>query len=252
MIWKSLNPNSYKTFVKYPFRQGFDYFFFLMLICIVVFFVLLLPQIADLSNNLGSKLDHFETFSVKVDTELKEPFYLMKSPKVLVDFNKTNLTNEQMLINDNEIIYKKYFFFGERRIGIHNFENVLENKEAMQNLLPLLFVLILPSILAWIFIFFAIKYFLLILVAAFIAFIAAKERINFSRFVKIGFYAATLSLILEVALLPLFRISWWITLGIFIAYYALGVWITEELEFSSKHKGGKPDFRPKALNLEKY
>ncbi|MFH1505692.1 MAG: DUF1189 family protein, partial [archaeon] len=244
-IAKSLNPNSYKKLVEDPLRQGFNYFLFLIILCTIIFFVLFVPHVLNLSNTLGNNLDKFEEFNIDINMKLKDPFYLSTKPEVLLDLNKTNLTGEQILINDREIVYKEYVFFGEKRIVYDELTDIKATEKTLKDILPVLGILILPSIIVWVFVFFSIKFLIYIFIAAFIALLISKGKHRYGKLMKVGLYASTLSIILELALLPVYRISWWITLAIFIIYFWIGAWITMDTELGrKKKKDGKPDFRP--------
>ena len=245
-IAKTFHPNSYKQFVKAPLKDAFKYFWFLMIISMIVFLILLVPKVFNLSNSLGSKLDNFDTLELDVEMELNDPFYMFYKPKVLFNFNNSNMTDEQVLITQESISYKPFFFFGKRQVVFDDYHDLLANKDDVRELLPMVGLFILPSILFWVFIFYAAKFLLTILLASLIALLIMRKKHKFNYILKIGLYASTFMLILELALLPYYKLSLWIPTVVFLIYFVLGVWLTSDKEFvSKKKKGDKPDFRPK-------
>jgi len=101
MVLKSLNPNKHKDLVKMTLFDLVKFFVFAVFLGIFISILTLLPTLLGYQENIGGELGQFENFNIDADVSLDEAIVILKRPAVVIDFEKDELTNEWVLINNN-------------------------------------------------------------------------------------------------------------------------------------------------------
>ena len=120
-------------------------------------------------------------------------------------------------------------------------KDVVENRGIFVFLIWLLIILVLPMLFLMMFTLYLAKYLLIILGTGFVAFIVMsllKYEIKIRHLVKIGVYAATPMMIIDILSVPFFD-SWGIPYVLFGFYFVVGLAMNAERKIV--HHGRKSD-----------
>ncbi|RJQ16926.1 DUF1189 domain-containing protein [Candidatus Woesearchaeota archaeon] len=231
-LFKSFSPKSYPELTARPLKDAFRYFFFVMLLAIILLAVLFIPATISFSKHLDSMLSSFDTLELKFNAVQNAPVTVFSKPLVVIDLNKTNMSNEQVLITQKDFFYKKYFAFGKDEKSLKTIGNI----KNYDNLLLYAFIFMIPAFLLLIFIAYTLKNLALAVILSLIGFIIFKilsYEIRFGQVFKTAIYSATIMILLEILLLlffPLFLIP----MVLYILLFSIACWFVGQKKFSVK------------------
>lgn len=227
-MFKSLNPESYDELTSRPISDSIKYFFFITFVSLLIMFVLLIPALYSLPGYWNDKINNFETLDVNFSFQLKQPFYLLEDPAVKVEQSGSNLTDARILLTEDGIFYKSMIFFGNKKvIPLNEAYDLAEKRPDMSRLM----LFLLPSLVFWSMVFFAIYFVIIIMVSILLSGLIAwslGSRVHPSKIVKIGIYASTILVLVQLLLMPFFRtlfipiIAYWILLLIILFLFKDG------------------------------
>ncbi len=232
----SLNPNSYKNLSSRKISDAFNHFFLVLIFSLIIFVILFVPFMLSFSSSLEKDFGKIDSFVVDVNLSAAQPITILSHPFVMIDLQKENLTSEQVLINENFLQYRPYYFFGKKTVSLDEFKDLKLHQEKAMTIMVLLFVFMLPAILVLFFLVFAIKNLLLALILSIIGFIIfriSRYDIKFFSLLKTGLYASTILFIPELGLL-LFYPVFLITTALYVLLFILGSWSIAKKRFSIK------------------
>jgi len=174
-IFKSLNPDSLRQLIEGKLKDSIKYFSFLVLFSLIIASLLFLPQLVSFPRTIEDKFSKFEYFNISVNQRMNEPLILTKEPlpKIVIDTTQErNRTDEDLLITETSIIRKG--LFGEEKTEIESFSNILYNKDKIRKFVLYAAIILIPSLFVLAYIFYFIKFMLIILVFWTIALLILK------------------------------------------------------------------------------
>lgn len=221
-IFKSLNPESYDELTHRQLSDSIKYFFFITFLSLMLAFILLLPALYSMPGYWNDKVSNFEELNINFSFQLKDSFYLLDDPAIRVEQTGSNLTGARVLITEDGIFYKSFIFFGQKKvIPLHDAYDLAGQQPTFSKLL----FFIIPAIIFWAMVFFTLYFIVVVLISVLLANIIAwslGSRIRFSTVLKIGLYASTILVLLQLLLLPFLRtvfiplIAYWLLLLIIL------------------------------------
>ncbi|MFH1174020.1 MAG: DUF1189 family protein [archaeon] len=239
LVFQSLLLHKYKELVQKQFRHAVQFFFLIIIFGILIMCLLLIPKIIFFQESIGNSLGQFDSLKITLDVRADHPVKLMDHPTIVLDYNKSKLTNEDVLITEQFIYYKTHPLLKTKAINFTADYDVLQHKEAVQKNMLLLFMLILPAVLVIIFAISIIKYIVLMLVLTILAWIIARIRqsgLKFATILKVSTFTLTIPVIFDIVLLPYLRI-WWLSPALYVLFFSLALLTLSEKSFSEmKHK----------------
>lgn len=219
-IFQSLNPESYSELSDRPLSDSIKYFFFVTFVSLLLMLVLFIPTLYSLPGYWNDKINNFEKLDINFSFQLKQPFYLLEDPAIRVEQSGSNLTNTLVLMTEDGIFYKSMILFGNKKvIPLNEAYDLAEEHPDMSRLIFFL----LPSLVFWSMVFFVIYFIAIIAASIILSGIIAwslGSRLHPSKIVRIGIYASTIMILLQLLLMPFFRvvfiplIAYWILLVI--------------------------------------
>lgn len=224
-IFKSLNPEAYTDLLERKLTNVFKYFLFLLFISFFLFFLILIPVFYSIPSYFDSKLSKFEELNVNFSFKIKEPFYLSESPAIRVEQSGSNLTNTNILITEDGIFYKSFFYFGEKKV-IPLREHYDLTQEKSKFLKVLLFII--PSIFFWGMLFFIFYFLLIILFTILISFVILmiiNYNIGFVKLLKLCLYSSTILVFSQLLILPFIKsiimplVAYWLLILLILFLY---------------------------------
>ena len=207
---RSLNPASYIELSSRMYRNMFHYFFSLIFVAVVALLVLSIPKLIFFPSYIEQQFDKFQKLDVNVDAPMKAPILLTDAqPLVAIDTtgNFTDISNlpVKLLITDKKIQFKSSFATVYES-DISGFSNVLQHQSAFKHLILYIVIAALPTILLALFILFALKYMVILLIAIPLCFGITrvfKGEVRFRSIVRICFYAITAMITLDIITMAL-------------------------------------------------
>jgi hypothetical protein len=245
-IFKSLNPDSIKELIEGKLKDSLKYFSFLVLFALILASLLLLPKLVTFQKTIDEKFSKFDYFNISIKQKMNSPLILTENPfpKIVIDTTQDrNLTDEDLLITENKIIRKG--LFKEETTEIESFSNILYNKDKIQKFVIYASIIMVPSLFVIAYLFYFIKFMLIILAAWAIAILIlklTKHKFKLARIFKIAVYSSTIMILLEMISMPFVRLRL-IPLLIFLGIFGIAVWMNVEKEFVIKHKKEKSNFK---------
>ncbi len=237
--------SKYKKISSGSMMDAIKYFFFVFIMGLVLMCVFSIPFLFRMPSQIGNKMDSFENFNIDLNITTKEPLTLTKQPLVIIDKNRENLSTEFGLFTNEKFIYKKYLFFGKTEIkGKHDY-NIAEDKEKLIKMGSVLFIILIPSVLLVISLFFLTKFMFFIFLFSAIAFFIIhllKYKLSLKKIIKIAMYSSTPTILLDFMLFPYIRLGLY-SLIPFLILFILALFTVSERQFHIKHKSGKDIFK---------
>lgn len=204
-IFKSLNPESYDELTHRPLSDSIKYFFFITFVSLLIMFVLLIPAFYSFPGYWNDKVANFEELDINFSFQLKQPFYLLDDPTIRVEQSGSNLTDARVLLTEDGIFYKSMIFFGNKKvIPLHETYSLADEQPNVSRLT----FFILPSLVFWSMVFFTIYFIVIIIISILLSGVIAwllGSRIHPSKVVRIGLYASTILVLLQLLLIPFLR-----------------------------------------------
>ncbi|MFC1753315.1 hypothetical protein ACFL96_07980 [Thermoproteota archaeon] len=258
----AFHPGRYDEISERRTKDSFKYFFSFMFVAFILLIILSIPLMLMGPGYIDKQLSKFDKLDIKIETEMNDELHLTESnPKLLIDtrvtdYNFTRNPEERYIITDKHFYYKNPFnpFAKEyNHVLIGDYKNVLDQTGWYSNILVWLFVLMIPSILVLAYIIYAIKYLLLILIASAAGIIIArllKFNISFARLFKVGIYAITPAVLLELIGFMLNFSQYQLHHALFLLLFILGAIKSGNIE-ELHEKRKKPKFSIKSKKKKK-
>jgi hypothetical protein len=210
-IFKALNPYNYKELAENKFSQVLKYYFFIILLSVIIMSLLFIPFLYYTGSYVAESVSHFDNLTVNSDFKLKESFNILSNPVIRFETENKNMTNELVLITPEHVSYKHYLIFGaERDIPLIRGVDIANSARA-KTLISLGVFFLLPSLFFWILVLSIVYFTIIILITyLFVLIITGLLRMSLSMFklLKLCIYAATIFIVLQLLLMPFFRIFW--------------------------------------------
>ena len=248
-IFKSFSPNSCKYLAREKkLADAFIYFFGVLFLTLLITTVLFTPKILNYPKLVDEKISKFNNLTITFNGEMNAPLTLSTNPLIVVDTKKSNLTNEVILVSQDKTYFKWLFIKKESNMS---YTNLLDSPEKIKKLVVTLTILMAPVLWFALYIFIAIKYLFIILMAILIVSILLKifkRQMKFINLMKAGLYSSTLMILLELVSLPFIKLSY-IPLLIFAVLFAAAAWLVSEKESDKRDRFEiKPRERDNARN----
>ncbi|MCP3684145.1 MAG: DUF1189 domain-containing protein [bacterium] len=207
----SLYPLKYKQLSNRGIKDAFAYFFIMLFVFSIIALLISLPALFTLGSHLNAQLSKFETLSIDVDIETKEPVVFDRLGVVVDSTGQTEYEGNKILITKEELIgkpvlcllYKPMCLISgeEIRAPTSQWENVLENQDSSTRLVQSLMIVALPALFVVLYCFFALKYLILMLLFSIIGFVITRILLfetHFVRIFKIALYSTTIMALIEI------------------------------------------------------
>jgi hypothetical protein len=205
-LLKSINPRYYLDLAEKTPKQAFKYFLALLLFSFIFMSIIAIPKLIIIKSDLERDALHISKFHLSADLETVRPINIPKSrPIISIDTTENEtLDQEAVLITDEKIFYQALGMQDEMELKKFDFN---EDKAQSSRMIIRLLIFILPSIFAFYYMVYMIKYLTIILflgIAAFLLSKLFKSRVTFSQTISLSFYTSTIMILLEILMIPFF------------------------------------------------
>ena len=246
-IGYSLNPWKYELFVERLATDLLKQFFMFLGFSIIISLVLFLPAFVALPVTLEEKLDGFDTLVIDINSSMNEPVSLPEhDPFISID-TTSNESNKDAFVS----ITGNAIYVGDTpRLVWQEYRDLLVKKATIGKVATVMLVLMAPSLLVLVFLYFAAKYLLIITLAALIGFIVARAlsmAVAFKQLLKTGLIAATPMILIDAIRIPFALQLYALQYVVFGLFFTLGMF---KVGSFAPHKSKKSKRPPKDEYVE--
>ena len=223
-------------------RRGSDvtkHFFLLLLVVMALGMIVSIPSLVTLSARLNEEFNSFTTLKVDVNVSMKEPVMIPDNdPKIFIftgqdDLNLTRKDAPYVAISDKFLYSRFTRLTGFSKHDVGKWQDLLGQADFLSKAIVLVFVLMLPSLLILSYVYYAVMLGLLILLASVIALIigrVAKFDVYLNNLLKVGVFALTPMLLVQLVGLAIRQDLFWPGIGVFALYFAYGALRSGDIE----------------------
>ncbi len=240
-IVASFNPIDYEDLAAENVKSSFFYLAGIMLLAFVIMSLLFIPQALNISHTIDANLANFNSLKLSTDISQKSPLALGKEGDFVIDLN-SNATDVQKgtLVTSSRVI--QHSWLGTSVYDISGYSDIVAHKDFYKGLAYRLLALMLPSLLILGYLYFLVKFAVLILLVSFVALIIvriSRYEVSFKSILNSTVYASTAAILVEMFTMPFkipipyFRIEW---MGYILSLVFLYLGIREIGFFEKKEK----------------
>jgi len=212
--------HSYRELSERDPGQSAKYFLKLMILATILMFLAAIPAFMNFSRNVDKVIGNFDTLKITINATPQGPIILFpddKSREITIDWasNATGIAQGNYLIAKDRLIKKT--FFGSQYTNLTGYSNVLEHKETYKAILNIGLAFLIPSMAVGAYVFFGIKFFIMIVVLASVGFIVSRTirfDIEYKNCFNSAVYASTIGILIAMMAfpynirIPYFRVEW--------------------------------------------
>ncbi|MFA5797655.1 MAG: DUF1189 family protein [Candidatus Woesearchaeota archaeon] len=215
---QSINPYAYHELREHKFAYAMKYFCFLLLLLLAIMFILFIPALFYAPQDIQSAASNFNTFTFKSDISFDTPFIFMEDPLVVFSKNAT-LGDATLLFTDNGVYYRSFIVFGKVQELPFDKETDIKNDAYATRTLSMFLFFLGPSLFFWAFVVFAIYFWIIIFITFLLGILLTRLLsipLRLSRILKTAVYTSTILVVLQLILMPFYRlfylpiIAYWI------------------------------------------
>ena len=243
-ILKSLNPVSYKIFIHRKARNAGFYLANLIVFSMILFFIVSVPFLLKTPVVLNNELPKVHDLGIAPTVNITDTI-IFKNPRITLAQDE-EYDGELLLITESEVsrrntlclLSKTWCFFNNDPVvyDSNNAREFLDNEKKLGTTIFVTLLLMLPGILIALFLYYLIKFALIIIVVSFFAHAlctALKYNLSWKKVLIIGIHSATIMVLLDVVVgffIPLTIIP----LLLYIIFFTLSVWFVGESRLGKK------------------
>ena len=248
-VFHSVNPNSFADLSGRSFKESMEYFLSILFVSFVLMILLLVPAMMMIPKSIETTMEDFSVLSLGINLETTKPVELpSKKPYVVIDTTGTheNISDEKVFVTRDTVFMKNgmcfwfepacLFYPKESKVkatSLSDYSDLKTHSKTISQLITTLLMFAVPTFVIFLFFLLAVKYFIIILLVTLIALAFArliKKDTAFSRLFRVATYAATIMIVLEVALLPFKFKMYMAPLIAFIVLVIIGTYLLTEEE----------------------
>ncbi|MBN1386655.1 DUF1189 family protein [Candidatus Woesearchaeota archaeon] len=250
-FFHAFNPMLYRELANRPCKKVVSYYLSLIFIVFIIVTLIALPQIIGMSSFLQDQISHFSEFSVDITQKMDSPIILPEKDSMFIldtagTIDISGYSTPFMYITNKEIMTRCWF--RENHIMLDDYSDVAGNSQRISSLLTTVLILMLPSLIFFAYMFFALKYLIIILIASLLVFILIrllKFEIYYKEVLKVGFYASTVMVVVEIVGKILFSRTYFVHYALFLLFYIIGALKAGDVEVHQSRQVRKFSFRHK-------
>ncbi len=228
-----------------PLGAAVGYFFAMIFAAFVLMCLLWLPNALTTGDYINEQFDKFQELTIEVVYDQKEPIVITENyPLITIDtlHDYDDIEQGVLLIAANKTLYRPLPFMQTQ--VIEDTKNLAQNHDQTTIFLSIFVLMTLPMVMAFAYLYFAIKYLIIVLVATLLGYIFVgliRFQIAFEQLFKVALYAVTIMVAIGLITKPFIPDVSYLDYVAFVVVYVLGVIkvgeFEEALEEKKKEKG---------------
>ncbi|MBI1970328.1 DUF1189 family protein [Candidatus Woesearchaeota archaeon] len=225
MFLTSLNPTRYHR-LEPTLSKSLFYFVSMVFMVFLLTSILYIPSLLTLPSYVQKELNKFDSLQISLDYKLKEPIVVPKNnPLIVIDVidNPKPVQEGIIIITGNELYYQPYPY-AQRRV-IRNDDNLLQKGNELSGLFGMLAVITAPVIFVAGFLYFFLKYIVIILIASVIGYLLARIAhfgIEYQDMFRVGLHASTAMVVIGLLTRPFIPTTGYLEYIVFMIIFLLG------------------------------
>lgn len=233
-VMHALNPKHYTHFTHVSLKDAFGYFLTLILVTFFAMSILWIPSLLALPETLTTEFEKFNELSIEIMYDQREPVVLTKDyPLITIDMKNEydDIEEGLILITKDTTFYRFLPYGGSNKIS--DSENLLENSDEMSKFLAVVAFMAVPMVMAYAYIYFVIKYTVVVALLGLIGFVLArvvKFDISFADTMRASLFGATPMILLGMLTKPFIPSVGYLDYIVFVVYLVLGCLVLGEFE----------------------
>lgn len=240
-IGLSFNPVAYDKLSERLLSNTFKYFLSVLLFGFILAFLLGLPTIAGTANYLNEQFGKFEKLDVNLDYEMKEPVVITENyPLITIDTTKeVKEFKKGVLITEDKVYYAILPFTSPKSFDIKKAYDLVASSGRASNYIYVLLLLMLPTLLVMAYLYFLIKFLLVVIAGFVLAFLITRlirYGITARELIVVALYAATPMILVRMITLPFLPHIYYVEYMLFGLYLLMGVIKTGDFEAVARHR----------------
>ncbi len=210
VLFRTINPLSYKKLCSAGFGHGLRFYFHLLLFSFILFFIVTVPYLISFYDEIRVEAENLNSFNLAPQLDVNQTM-LFQDFNIVVT-NQKSYDNEFILITQQSIYLKNnicllsdiacIWFNNPRQFDFSKAQQLVEDRERFTNIVFTFILLMLPGIFILFFAFMFVKYLLIILLYACIGFIyttAIRYEIHLRQLWLVSIYSLAFTIIVESA-----------------------------------------------------
>ncbi len=161
----------------------------------------MIPVLMGLPSTIESKLNNVDVFNIDTNFTTIQPITIPNQhPVLIINYNNQTPAQSANIILNNNMLYAGALF-KNYELNISGYGDVKQKASEYASVLTAVILMMLPTILVISYIYLAIKYFILILIAAVLVKIISamlSYRTNFSHIFNSAMYGVSLTVFLDI------------------------------------------------------
>jgi len=233
-LGKSFVVTDYDELGEQKLGISLKYFLKLMIVGTILLFLFSIPVFVKIPKNIDTALSAFNSLSIPLNYSQNGQIVFFQGDdqkQVTIDLtsNATTLEKGKILITNHSIIQKSWL--GSEVTNTTGYSNVIVHKEQYKNAIMILLTFLMPSLIVMAYVFFSIKFFIMIMVLSFLAFVISRTirfDVDYMHCFNSAVYAFTPALLFAMIVFPynihyLFLRIEWIGYAVSVVMLMLGL-----------------------------
>jgi hypothetical protein len=226
-LWKNIihafSLFKYEMLSKKSIEEGIKYFFILITIMLTISLLLSTKNFLEIPNSLKTELSKVEEFKIDIDYNSSEPLYFPSKNPYLSIVNNISESKGKLVIYDGELLYKPLPFI-TKNISFHEYNDLKQSSSEVAKIFGIILILILPTLLIYLYAYHIIRYFIIALIISLVAkiiLLITRKRIKYKRLFSATLFSLTPLIILERLITPFYSSITYILLILYVIWYIL-------------------------------
>lgn len=206
-IGYTFHPKKLNKLSNGPFKDCAGYVAKILAFAVLIMLILFIPQFGALPSFVSKQVAKFDNIEVSGTVNMSSAIRIPeRDPFLIVDMTEFEAKpgKERVLVTKDYIYYR--LLSGQQKVETKKVKEPTENRPIVSQLLTIIIIFVLPSVIFYTYLALLIKYFILIFLAGTIVFFLldlTRFRHTWWKTIKLGCYASTIPIFMELILIPL-------------------------------------------------
>jgi len=227
-VLESFSIFRYKELTKRNTGESFRFFILFFTLLAFISLLLSIGNFIAFPDMIKDEISKVEEFTINVDFNTTEDLNFPSNKPLISIVDYENESDAKITVTDEEIIYRP--MIGVRKnFSLGDYGDIKENSEEVGKLAGALFVLLLPSLIIYAYLYHVIKYLLIAVLYSLIAKIVVTligKKIRYKKLFSAGLFSLTPLILIEMILLPFHLQLYYIPFILYTIWYII---VTVEL-----------------------
>jgi len=222
-ILESFSIFRYSELTKNKASESFKYFVLFFTMIWIISILLSVSGWVAFPDMIKEEIAKVDTFTIDIDFNASENLNFPPKKPLVSIVDKVNESKAKIVVVDGDLIYRPFIGIS-KNFSLSEYEDIKENSDEVGKLGGALFVLLLPSLIIYNYLFYFIKYILIVILYSLIAKIVVTifgKKIKYRKLFSAALYSITPLILIEMILLPFYIPLFHIPLILYTIWYII-------------------------------